>query len=51
MPKKPAPKRKPKQDDPKQSKRFVKMAREIGTDERPEAFEKAFTKVAPKRSK
>jgi hypothetical protein len=36
-------------DDPKQSKRFIDMAKEIGADERPEAFERAFDKVvAPK---
>jgi hypothetical protein len=34
-----------KPDDPAQSKRFIDMAREIGVDERPEAFDKAFERV------
>jgi hypothetical protein len=34
-------------DDLKQSKRFIDMAREIGADEDPEAFEKAFRLVIP----
>jgi hypothetical protein len=45
MPRKP----KPQPDDPAQSKRFIDMAREIGTDESPEgreSFERAFKKVA-----
>jgi hypothetical protein len=46
MPTKPP---KPKQDDPKQSKRFVETAKEIGADENPKAFEKAFKKVTAKR--
>jgi hypothetical protein len=47
MPRKP----KPPPDDPEQSKRFIKAAREIGTDESPEAFERVFKKiVSPKRS-
>jgi hypothetical protein len=41
MPRKP----KPPPDDPEQSKRFIKAAREIGTDESPEAFERVFEKV------
>jgi hypothetical protein len=39
MPSKPPP------DDPEQSKRFIKAAREIGTDESPEAFERVFEKI------
>jgi len=39
-------KRKPPPDDPEQSKRFIEAAREIGTDESPEAFERVFKKVA-----
>jgi len=35
----------PKQDNPEQSKRFIDMAREIGVDESPEAFDRAFKKV------
>jgi hypothetical protein len=34
-----------KPDDPEQSKRFIDMAREVGVDERADAFEKAFKKV------
>ena len=48
MPRKPAAK--PKQDDPKQSKRFVETAKKIEADENPEAFERAFDKIARRRS-
>lgn len=48
-PRKPKPKYKP--DDPKQSKRFVEMAREIGTDESPKAFENAFDKISRRRGR
>jgi hypothetical protein len=41
MPRKP----KPPPDDPEQSKRFIKAARELGTDETGKAFERAFKKV------
>jgi hypothetical protein len=41
MPRKP----KPPPDDPEQSKRFIKAAREIGADENPEAFERVFGRV------
>jgi hypothetical protein len=44
MPRRP----KPPPDDPEQSKRFIKAAREIGADESPEAFEKVFRKVVGK---
>lgn len=37
---------KPKPDDPEQSKRFIKAAREHGTDETGKAFERVFEKVA-----
>lgn len=43
MPRKSAP----KQDDPKQVKRFIKTAREIGVDESRGAFEKGLKKVVP----
>jgi len=43
MPQKPAI----PQDDPEQSKRFIETAKEIGTDESPEAFERVFRRVAP----
>lgn len=49
MPVKPPVKRKPKLTDAERHKRFVDTAREIGTDEGPEAFEKALHKVASKR--
>jgi len=32
-------------DDPAESQRFIDMAREVGVDESPEAFERAFGKV------
>lgn len=46
MPRKP----KPPPDDPEQSKRFIKAARELGSDESPEAFERVFQRIiaAPK---
>ena len=45
-----ARKPKPAADDPEQSKRFIETAREHETDESPEAFERAFKKVAgPKK--
>jgi hypothetical protein len=37
--------KKTKQDNPEQSKRFIDMAREVGVDERPEAFDAVFKKV------
>ena len=44
--------RKPKPDDPAESKRFIDIAREIGADETEEgrkAFERAFRKIISKR--
>jgi hypothetical protein len=38
----------PKPDDPAQAKRFAKMARELGVDESPGAFEKGLKKVVKK---
>jgi hypothetical protein len=32
-------------DDPEEYKRFFKTAREVGADESPEAFERAFKKI------
>jgi hypothetical protein len=32
-------------DNPEQSKRFIDMAREIGVDESPEAFDRALDRV------
>ncbi len=39
------PARKPKTDEKPQSERFVETAREIGTDETQEAFERVFDAV------
>jgi hypothetical protein len=43
MPRKP----KPPPDDPEQSKRFIETAREIGTDESGERFERSLEKILP----
>lgn len=40
-------KRKPKPDDEAQKQRFIEKARELGTDESEEAFERAFKKIVP----
>ncbi|MFT3806456.1 hypothetical protein [Arenimonas sp.] len=40
--------KKPKPDDPEQSKRFEETAKELGVDESGKAFEKAMKKVAKK---
>jgi hypothetical protein len=47
--KKPAPKRKPKMTPAERHKRFLDMAREVGADEMPESFDKAFSKVTNPR--
>ena len=36
-----------KRTDPEQARRFEEAARELGCDEDPKAFEKAFAKVVP----
>lgn len=36
---------KPKHADPDESRRFHEMAREVGADESPEAFDRAFKRV------
>ena len=41
------PAKKPKPAEKPQSERFIETAREIGTDERKEGFERAFKKVVP----
>jgi hypothetical protein len=41
---------KPKLTDAKRHKRFVNMAREVGADERPEAFDKAFDRIVSCKS-
>lgn len=42
---------KPKQDDPEQSKRFLEAAKEAGTDEKQDAFERAFAKLDVRRGR
>ena len=42
---KPKPDPKPKLTDAERHARFVDMAREVGVDESPEAFDRAFEKV------
>jgi hypothetical protein len=37
----------PKPDDPKQSKRFIETAREIGADETREGADRAFKQITP----
>ena len=46
-----APTAAPKPDDPEQSKRFVETARELEADETGEAFQRAFEKIVPTRSR
>ena len=46
MARKPAP----KADDPEQAKRFTAMARELAADEDPKAFDRAFLKIAGKKT-
>ncbi|MDF2119734.1 hypothetical protein PY365_29660 [Roseiarcaceae bacterium H3SJ34-1] len=43
------PKKKPRLTDAERHKRFVDMAREIGADEDPKAFDAAFKKVTAKK--
>jgi hypothetical protein len=50
MTKPPLPKVPKKADDPEQSERFIKAAREHGTDETGKAFEQLFKKVAPSKA-
>jgi hypothetical protein len=38
--------RKPKPDDPEQSKRFIETAKEVGADDDAKALDRAFKKVA-----
>jgi hypothetical protein len=42
---------KPKPDNPEQFKRFLDMAREVETDESPDAIDRAFDKVMGRRPK
>jgi hypothetical protein len=39
-----------KPDDPKQFERFVEAARKAEVDEDPEALDRAFDKISPRRS-
>lgn len=39
------PARKPKPDEKPQRERFIETAREIGANEAPESFERAFAKI------
>jgi hypothetical protein len=39
----------PQPDDPEQYRRFVEKARELESDESPEAFERVFKKIVPAR--
>jgi hypothetical protein len=42
-------KRRPKRDNPEQSRRFIEAAKSLGVDE--EAFRKALEKIVPKKPK
>lgn len=42
------PKPKPKMNDEERHSRFIAMAKEVEADERPEAFDEAFDRVACK---
>ncbi len=44
------PARKPRQDEKSQSERFIETARKIGTDEKPEAFERVFRQIVQPRT-
>ena len=45
MAQKPKSKQKPKLTDAERHERFIEVAREIGADERPQTFERAFKSV------
>jgi len=44
-------KQKPKPDDPKQSERFVEDAQKLAVDESGRSFERAVTRLLPKKAK
>jgi hypothetical protein len=48
---KPKAKPKPKFTDKAQSERFIETARKLGVEETGEAFERAFEKIVPVKSK
>lgn len=39
---------KPRQDDAEQSEAFIKLAKEVGADERGDIFDRALSIIAPK---
>jgi hypothetical protein len=41
----------PKTRDPEEYKRFLETAREVGAEEDPKAFDRAFKKVAPPKAR
>ena len=41
----PKPEIPPSADDPAESQRFIDMARKVGVDESPEAFERTFKRI------
>ena len=43
-------KRSSKMTPAEQSEAFIKIARELGTDERPEAFDRLVKRIGPKRA-
>jgi hypothetical protein len=43
--------RKRKADDPEQFERFRKFAREVETDDDPEAFDRTFRKIVPSKAR
>lgn len=49
MSKKAAPKWEPKPDDPEQYRRFIETAKEVDADNDPQAFDRAFKKVAKEK--
>ena len=43
--------KKPEPDDPEQYRRFIDTAQKVEAEEAPEAFDRAFKKVAPAKPK
>ena len=41
----------PKPDDPEEYKRFLETAKQVGADKSPEAFDRAFKKIAKAKPK
>jgi hypothetical protein len=42
-------KKKPKEDNPEQSRRFIEAAKKLGLGENSDAFDKALNKLVPKK--